>query len=331
MLVKWEAGGAAIAREANMDNRFMDLLRSTRRAPVVVAHRGDSFHAPENTLEAGRATREAGAPAWEIDVQLTRDGVPVLLHDESLRRTTDVGSKFAGDPRGKTGWYVSDFDWREVETLDAGSWFVAESGGSRSAKQFGTLDTLGDARKVFASGGVKIPTLEQALRLTAELDLLMNVELKAFPAGYPGLARTVLETIERTGTASRVLISCFDHRELAKIRTLTAGSPERAVPLGVLQSNPLHRPGAYTSQLLGAQTCHLAADGLGAHSNAYRKSSSVGALWKDVIDDLRASRVPLLVWTVNQTGPGSLSDHFRQLGVEGIITDDPAGVLRSFG
>ena len=102
-----------------MANRFMDLLKSKRRAPVVVAHRGDSFHAPENTLEAGRATREAGAPAWEIDVQLTRDGVPVLLHDESLKRTTDVASKFAGDPRGKAGWYVFDFDWREVESLDA--------------------------------------------------------------------------------------------------------------------------------------------------------------------------------------------------------------------
>jgi glycerophosphoryl diester phosphodiesterase len=314
-----------------MDNRFIDLLKSKRRTPVVVAHRGDSFHAPENTLEAGRAARKAGAHAWEIDVQLTRDGVPVLLHDESLKRTTDVAAKFAGDPRGKTGWYVSDFDWKEVETLDAGSWFVAESGGSRTAKQFGTLNALGEARKVFATGGVRIPTLEQTLRLTAELDFLINVELKSFPEGYPGLARTVLETIERTGTASRVLISCFDHRELAKLRTLTAGSPDRAVPLGILQSNPLHRPGVYTSEIVGAQTCHLSADSLGAHSTAYRKSASVGALWKDVFDDLRSSEVPLLVWTVNAHGSGSLADHLSQLGAEGIITDDPAGMLRSFG
>ncbi|MDR3621420.1 MAG: glycerophosphodiester phosphodiesterase family protein [Paludisphaera borealis] len=314
-----------------MDNRFIELLKSKRRAPVVVAHRGDSFHAPENTLEAGRAAKKAGAHAWEIDVQLTRDGVPVLLHDESLKRTTDVAVKFAGDPRGKSGWYVSDFEWKEVETLDAGSWFVADSGGYRSAKQFGTLNALGDARKVFATGAVRIPTLEQTLRLTAELDFLINVELKSFPEGYPGLARTVLETIERTETASRVLISCFDHRELAKLRTLTTGSPDRAVPLGVLQSNPLHRPGLYTSQIVGAQTCHLSADCLGAHSTAYRASSSVGALWKDVIDDLRATQVPLLVWTVNAHGPGSLTDHLAQLGAEGLITDDPAGMLRSFG
>lgn len=313
-----------------MANDFLEMLRKPRRTPVIVAHRGDSFHAPENTLEAGRAARKAGAHGWEIDVQLTRDGVPVLLHDESLIRTTDVAVKFAGDPRGKAGWYVSDFDWEEVQTLDAGSWFVAESGGYRSARQFGTLESLGDGLRNFANGGVRVPTLEQALRLTAELDFVVNVELKSFPEGYPGLARTVLETIDRTETASRVLISCFDHRVLAGIRTLTAGSPNRSVPLGVLQSNPLNRPGAYTSQIVGAQTCHLSADCLGAHSTAYRKSASVGALWKDVVEDLQASQVPLLVWTVNAHGPGSLADHLARLGAEGIITDDPAGLLESF-
>jgi glycerophosphoryl diester phosphodiesterase len=312
-------------------NRFLELLRSKRRAPVVVAHRGDSFHAPENTLEAGRAAKKAGAHGWEIDVQLTRDGVPVLLHDESLRRTTDVAVRFPGDPRGKTGWHVSDFDWDEVRDLDAGGWFVAEAGGARTARQFGTLDALGPAGKAFATGAVRLPTLEQALRLTAELDFFINVEMKSFPEGYPGLARTVLEAIERTGTTDRVLISCFDHRELARCRTLTAGSPHRAVPLGVLQSNPLERPAAYTSGIVGAQTCHLSADCIGARSAAYRKSASVGALWKDVVDDLKAGEVPLLVWTVNAHGPGSLTDHLTQLGVEGIITDDPAGLLRSSG
>ena len=50
-----------------------------------------------------------------------------------------------------------------------------------------------------------------------------------------------------------------------------------------------------------------------------------------MIEDLRASQVPLLVWTVNAHGPGSLTDHLAQLGTEGIITDDPAGMLASFG
>ena len=79
-------------------NRFLARLESPRRFPVIVAHRGDSFHAPENTLEAGQLAWEAGADAWELDVQLTRDGVPIVLHDESLLRTTNVADAVRGRP-----------------------------------------------------------------------------------------------------------------------------------------------------------------------------------------------------------------------------------------
>ena len=92
---------------------------------MIVAHRGDSVRAPENTLEAARLAWKAGATAWELDVQLTRDGVPVVLHDESLLRTTNVAAMFKDDPRGLAGFRVSDFDYNEIRALDAGSWFVA--------------------------------------------------------------------------------------------------------------------------------------------------------------------------------------------------------------
>src|SRR5690242_16686952 len=94
-------------------NRFLTLLRSPRECPVIVAHRGDSYHAPENTLEAARRGWQSGAEAWELDVQLTRDSVPVVLHDESLLRTTDVAARFADDPRGRDGFRVADFDFDE--------------------------------------------------------------------------------------------------------------------------------------------------------------------------------------------------------------------------
>src|SRR5262249_33759263 len=103
--------------ERRTGNRFLTLLLSERDYPVIIAHRGDSFHAPENTIEAARLGWRSGAAAWELDVQLTRDGVPVVLHDESLARTTDVATKFAGDPRGGDGFHVSDFDFSEVRTL----------------------------------------------------------------------------------------------------------------------------------------------------------------------------------------------------------------------
>src|SRR3954466_3454351 len=109
-----------------MTNRFLDLLKSPRPRPVVVAHRGDSFHAPENTLAAARLAWEVGGDAWELDVQLTRDGVAVVFHDERLARTTDISDRFRGDERGTRGFLLSDFDWSEVRALDAGSWFYEE-------------------------------------------------------------------------------------------------------------------------------------------------------------------------------------------------------------
>ncbi len=217
-------------------NRFLALLKSPNDHPLIVAHRGDSFHAPENTLEAARLAWEAGAPAWELDVQLTRDGVPVVLHDESLSRTTDVAARFAGDPRGLDGFRITDFDLAEVRTLDAGSWFVDEHGGPRSARAFNTANQL-DVTQVehYRSGQVRIPTLAEALSLTRDLDWLVNVEIKSFPEQPPGLVERVLDVIAETDTAERVLISSFDHSDLVAAR-----HPDRRYSLGILVSTPLY-------------------------------------------------------------------------------------------
>ncbi len=90
--------------EAPQANRLLSLLLSGPEHPVIFAHRGDSFRAPENTLEAAEPGLGSRRSAWELDVQLTRDGVPIVLHDESLLRTTDVATKFAGDARGRTAF-----------------------------------------------------------------------------------------------------------------------------------------------------------------------------------------------------------------------------------
>ena len=112
--------------------------------------------------------------------------------------------------------------------LDAGSWFIADPGGPRSARAFGTLDQLDPAWiEHIASGGIGIPTLAQALDLTRELDWLVNVEIKSFPERPPGLVDRVLEVIAATGTGSRVLISCFDHSDV-----VAANCPGGNMPWG---------------------------------------------------------------------------------------------------
>jgi glycerophosphoryl diester phosphodiesterase len=310
------------------------LLKSRGGRPLVIAHRGDSAHAPENTLEAARLGRDAGAEAWELDVQLTRDGVAVVLHDETLTRTTDVASRHPGDPRGMDGFRLTDFDWSEVRELDAGSWFVSEQGGPRSSHDFGTLAALSDDRlDLYRSGKIRVPTLMHALELTAELDWLVNVEIKSFPDNPPGLVEAVLEAIERTGTATRVLLSSFDHRDLARIPELIRLHHQtlRPMPRGALVDTPLARPHSYLTRTVGADTYHLSAQCLGADSVAYRRRPAPESLRGEDLEELRSRGIPVLVYTVNEHQPGGLADHLAALGIDGIFTDDPAGMQSLFG
>jgi len=97
---------------------------------ILVAHRGASAYAPEHTLDSYQLALKQGADFVEQDLQITRDGVLVCLHDLTLERTTNVKEIFptrsreelvAGIPARR--WYVSDFTLRQIKRLDAGSWF----------------------------------------------------------------------------------------------------------------------------------------------------------------------------------------------------------------
>jgi glycerophosphoryl diester phosphodiesterase len=304
---------------ARADNRFLSLLRSPRERPLVVAHRGDSFHGPENTLEAARLALEAGADAWEFDVQSTCDGVPVILHDESLLRTTNVATRFASDPRSRDGFRISDFDLDEIRTLDAGSWFVAAAGGPRSARDFGTLSLLDPAEfEHFRSGTVCIPTLEEALTFIKEQDWLANVEIKSFPDHPPGLVERTLEVIAATGTADRILISCFDHDDI-----VAAHRDGRRFGLGILLATPIHRIADYAIGMVGAETVHVSTEILGVESVAYRRKCDATSLRRDLVEAIQKRDLPVLVYTVNHQAGGNLSRHLAEIGVAGLFTDDP--------
>ena len=131
---------------------------------IVVAHRGASGTAPENTLVALREAARLGAAFAEVDVVLSKDGVPVLAHDRTLERTTDVATVF---PERTTGT-VAEFTLAELRTLDAGSWFHESFAGER------------------------IPTLREALRVFRECDLGLWLELKG-PDPHGQLARAVAD------------------------------------------------------------------------------------------------------------------------------------------
>jgi glycerophosphoryl diester phosphodiesterase len=135
----------------------------------VVAHRGASGDAPENTLAAIREAARQEADWAEIDVVMSKDGVPVLLHDTNLARTTDVEQKFPD----RAPWLVEDFTVPELKLLDAGSWF--------------------DER--FA--GEPIPTFREALLTLDEYDVGLWLEIKS-PERYPGVEAAMAEVLRTT-------------------------------------------------------------------------------------------------------------------------------------
>ena len=307
-------------------NRFRTAWQTRRARPLIVAHRGDSAHAPENTLEAAEQGFGARADAWELDVQLARDGVPVVIHDDSLVRTTDVALRFPADPRASSGYRVADFDLDEIRTLDTGSWFVRPDGGARSAADFGTLGQLSDAERArYGSGSVRVPTLLEALRFTKERDWLVNVELKSFPRADPALLDAVIAAIDETETAAHVLVSSFDHADLARV---AASRPDLAT--GVLVTTPLFRPEIYVRDVLGCDAYHPSALALGASSAAYRQAPGPASLRTSDLAGLAGRGVPVLVYTVNDARRHGLAAHLAEAGVAGLFTDDPAALMALF-
>jgi len=156
-------------------------LDPTRRAPLVVAHRGASGEAPENTFAAFQGAIEQGADALECDVHLSADGVPVVLHDHDLGRTTDL--------RG----LVRDLTWAELSRADAGSWFGAQYRGERLPR----LDDL----LAWCRG--RIP---------------LSIELKNGPIFYTDLERLVVEQVREKGMVDQVSVISFDHPALLRLR-----------------------------------------------------------------------------------------------------------------
>ncbi|MDR7522779.1 MAG: glycerophosphodiester phosphodiesterase family protein [Armatimonadota bacterium] len=180
-----------------MSEGFRDALKSRR--VLIVAHRGASAYAPENTLAAFAKACELGADVLELDVHLTRDEQVVVMHDERVDRTTDG----RGEIRGMT--------LEEVRSLDAGGWFGPEWAGER-------VPTLQEVLERFApralvdvelKAGVAADWLRGAVREDAEASI--------------HLARRVLEVVEQAGAVHRVVLSTFGMHALAWIRKTAPG------------------------------------------------------------------------------------------------------------
>lgn len=153
---------------------------------LVIAHRGASGHAPENTLAAFRRAVAMGARAVELDVHQTRDGELVVAHDDDLRRCGGDRHRLAG------------LRWAgEAERVDVGAWFGARFRGER----------LPRLRQVYAA-------------VPAPIEL--HVEIKHGCAVYAGIERRVVDFLRERRALRRTLVSSFDHAALRAVRALDA-------------------------------------------------------------------------------------------------------------
>lgn len=160
----------------------------TKKDPefLVIAHRGASAFFPENTMSAFRAAAKMGVLMIELDIALSKDGIPVVIHDEKLNRTTNGKGR------------VSDFTLSELKKLDAGSWFGFE----------------------FKSE--KIPTLEEVLSC-AQNKVALNIEIKPEAVGSSpkgGIEELSLELVKKFGMEEHVFFSSFNYRAAEHLRKL---------------------------------------------------------------------------------------------------------------
>ncbi|URK19563.1 glycerophosphodiester phosphodiesterase [Thalassospira sp. GO-4] len=186
---------------------------------VVIAHRGASGYLPEHTLPAKALAYGMGADYIEQDVVLSKDGVPVVLHDIHLDTTTDVARKFPDRKRDDGRYYVIDFTLAELKSLTVTERFKADSGKQVYENRF-----PGD----FAM--FEIPTLEEEIKLIQGLnhstgrDVGIYPEIKD-PAFHRGegldIAKTVISVLEKWGynnPNSNSFVQCFDWAETQRIR-----------------------------------------------------------------------------------------------------------------
>ncbi|WP_431998300.1 glycerophosphodiester phosphodiesterase [Streptomyces fungicidicus] len=187
--------------------------------PLVIAHRGASAYAPENTLAAVDRAAELGADWVENDVQRTRDGELVVLHDDSLQRTTDAEQVFPD----RAPWKVKDFTAAEIARLDAGSWFDP------------------------AYAGARVPTLEQYVRRVELHGQKLLLEIKN-PQLYPGIEGEIIKVLGNEGwldrghVRQRLVVQSFSADSVRTVHDLRP-----AVKTGFLGTPPVSDLPAYAA------------------------------------------------------------------------------------
>lgn len=274
-------------------SRVSEILASNR--PLIIAHRGASGLAPENTMAAFRLALALGADGVELDVQLSADSQPVVIHDARLDRTTTG--------RGP----VSSLTAAEIAQLDAGSWFKARLALRPRARAM--VERAWKGQLDFAKE--RVPTLQMVLEELAPRARIY-IELKGTRSNRTELLSSTIEAVRRCRAESSVTLLSFDHAIIGESKRL---APElRAAILfpGVTGRLPTVR-----SMLRAAEMAR--ADEVALH---------FGLITRRAVAALRGAGLSVSSWTANRP---ALMRRLASCGVDAIMTDFPDRLARALG
>ncbi len=273
----------------NEDNPGTKLPPAGKRV-LNIAHRGARSIAPENTLLAAKRAFEIGADLWELDVAMTADGEIVVIHDDSLERTSNANQIYPE----RTPWHVEEFTLAELHQLDFGSWYVERDPFNQIAVGVVTKSEQEDFK------GLPIPTLREALALTWEKNWRVNIEIKDL-AGKPGdvdIVEKVVALVTESDMSGSVIISSFNHTYLQRVKAADLG-----IVTAALVEKPDPDPVALLSRL---------------QAQAY--NPGIENLEIQQIEQVTSTGAKVFVWTVNDEAS---MQRLIEAGVSGIFTDFP--------
>lgn len=199
---------------------------------LIIGHRGASAVAPENTIAAFREALAVGADGIEFDVRLTRDGVPVVIHDSTLRRTGGLPHR------------VADLTWAEVSKVDVGSWFAG------------------------AFANETVPSLAELFTLFQSNNSTLYLEMKCdSPAEQRPLAKACVKAIDERSLKERVVVECF---QLPALKILKEIDPD--IKTVALFEPSFTNPSVLSDQRIINQAEDVGAAALALHHRLARES-----------------------------------------------------------
>ena len=298
--------GFIVAKNLSYAQRGGEAKAPAVSRKILVAHRGASAYAPEHTFESYQLALKQGADFVEQDLQITRDGILVCLHDLTLERTTNVKdifpTRFREEPISGAvmrHWYVSDFTLREIKQLDAGSWFDVKFKGTR------------------------VPTFQEAIDLVRGKAGLYP-ETKApevYGARGFNMERLVIDLLKKnrliSGSAARntpVVIQSFSPESLKKLFTTL----KTALPLVLLVSDEARARWLTEAGLVEAKQF---ATGIGP---------AKALVDKTLVMQAHALGLTITPYTFRSSNTGrfknvreEMSYYLYKLGVDALFTDNP--------